>query len=213
MPHSYKRLRCVALIRHRAWLRQSRFVNASAGDADEGENLRVPLNATGSTAPKGPPGGRTWSHFERVRLESLAKDAEDAIGRAEEKADETGERGDPRLASARAQIRMAAGDVVGAREVLEDLAAREDMRGCLAAQTMLADLLDEIKAASNPPERSVAENPGSERAATRIRAATQIRAATRTTQRLGFEQQRGERRRARRAPPAPRRRSGRARDG
>ena len=163
VPHSYKRLRCVALIRHRAWLRQSRFVNASAGDADEGENLRVPLNATGSTAPKGPPGGRTWSHFERVRLESLAKDAEDAIGRAEEKADETGERGDPRLASARAQIRMAAGDVVGAREVLEDLAAREDMRGCLAAQTMLADLLDEIKAASNPPERSIAENPGSER--------------------------------------------------
>ena len=155
VPHSYKRLRCVALIRHRAWLRQSRFVNASAGDADEGEKLRVPLNATGSTAT-GPPGGRTWSHFERARVESLAKDAEDAIGRAEEKADETGERGDPRLASARAQIRMAAGDVVGAREVLEDLAAREDMRGCLVAQTMLADLLDEIKAAANPPERSVA---------------------------------------------------------
>ena len=78
VPHSYKRLRCVALIRHRAWLRQSRFVNASA-DADEGEKLRVPLNATGSTAT-GPPGGRTWSHFERVRIESLAKDAEDAIG-------------------------------------------------------------------------------------------------------------------------------------
>ena len=115
VPHSYKRLRCVALIRHRAWLRQSRFVNASA-DADEGEKLRVPLNATGSTAT-GPPGGRTWSHFERARVESLAKDAEDAIGRAEEKADETGERGDPRLASARAQIRMAAGDVVGARAV------------------------------------------------------------------------------------------------
>ncbi len=159
VPHSYKRLRCVALIRHRAWLRQSRFVNASA-DADEGEKLRVPLNAAGSTAT-GPPGGRTWSHFERARVESLAKDAEDAIGRAEENADETGERGDPRLASARAQIRMAAGDVVGAREVLEDLAAREDTRGCLVAQTMLADLLDEIKAAANPPERSVASNPES----------------------------------------------------
>ena len=56
---------------------------------------------------------------------------------------------------------MAAGDVVGAREVLEDLAAREDMRGCLVAQTMLADLLDEIKAAANLPERSVASNPES----------------------------------------------------
>ena len=154
VPHSYRRLRLVALIKHGVWLKQSQFVNVGTPTQP-----RVPLNSTGTTAPG--PGGRQWNQFELRRIEALAKDAEDALLRAQEKAEETGEKGDPVLAEARAQIRMAAGDVVGAREVLEDLADREDA-GNVTAQEMLVNLLEEIKTAANPRRlvRSAPSSPG-----------------------------------------------------
>ena len=142
VPHSYRRLRLVALIKHGVWLKQSRFVNVGTLTQP-----RVPHNTTGTTAPG--PGGRQWNQFELRRIEALAKDAEDALLRAQEKGEGTGEKGDPVLAEARAQIRMAAGDVVGAREVLEDLANRDDA-GNVAAHEMLVNLLEEIKTAANP---------------------------------------------------------------